>query len=40
MVRAEAERVGGRYRLGGAEEFRVVRYGGLMPWLERFGTKR
>jgi LmbE family N-acetylglucosaminyl deacetylase len=40
LVRAGAARTGERYRLGAAEEFRVVTYGGLEPLLERFGVRR
>ncbi len=39
LVRARAERVGARYGLGAAEEFRVVRFGGMHDLLERFGER-
>jgi LmbE family N-acetylglucosaminyl deacetylase len=40
MMRAESKRVGRRHGLDAAEEFRVVRCGGLTEWLERVGTKQ
>ena len=40
LLRASAGRVGDRYGLAAAEEFRVVRYGGLESLLERFGRRR
>lgn len=37
MLRAQAAQVGARYGLAAAEEFRVVRFGGLQRFLELFG---
>lgn len=39
LLRAGAARTGAQYGLDAAEEFRVVRFGGLIPWLEKFGTR-
>lgn len=38
LVRAGSRRTGERHGLDAAEEFRIVRFGGLEAWLERFGT--
>ena len=40
LVRAGGARTGERHGLPAAEEFRMVRFGGLGAWLERFGTPR
>lgn len=40
LVRGGSERTGARYGLAAAEEFRVVRFGGLGALLERFGVRR
>ena len=40
LVRGGAARTGARHDLAAAEEFRVVRYGGLEMWLDRHGTRR
>lgn len=40
LLRAGAARIGERHGLTAAEEFRMVRFGGLAAWLERFGTPR
>ena len=39
FVRGATTRTGARYGLAAAEEFRVVRFGGLMGLLERFGAR-
>ncbi len=39
MLRAGAEATGARYGLAAAEEFRVVRFGGMDALLEHFGTR-
>ena len=39
LLHANAERVGSRYGVGAAEEFRVVRFGGLAGWLDDHGTR-
>ena len=39
FVRGATTRTGARHDLPAAEEFRVVRFGGLMGLLERFGTR-
>jgi LmbE family N-acetylglucosaminyl deacetylase len=39
MLRADAQRVGAPHGLAAAEEFRMVRFGGLAPLLEAVGTK-
>ena len=40
LLRAGAARTGEHHGLAAAEEFRMVRFGGLGVWLERFGTPR
>jgi LmbE family N-acetylglucosaminyl deacetylase len=40
LLTASAGRVGDRHGLGAAEEFRMVRFGGLEPLLDRFGRRR
>jgi LmbE family N-acetylglucosaminyl deacetylase len=40
VVRAGSSAVGARHGLGAAEEFRVVRFGGMGALLERLGTRR
>lgn len=40
LLTASAGRVGALYGLGAAEEFRMVRFGGLEPLLDRFGRRR
>ncbi len=39
LVRAGSERVGATYGVAAAEEFRVVRFGGLSAMLDSFGTR-
>jgi hypothetical protein len=39
LVRAGAAQVGIRHGLDAAEEFRVVRFGGLQPLLDKIGTR-
>lgn len=39
MLRAGAARIGDRHGLEAAEEFRVVRFGGMEQMLERLGTR-
>lgn len=39
LLRSRAAEVGAPYGLGAAEEFRVVRFGGLAPLLELFGER-
>ena len=38
LVRAGSERVGSRYGIAAAEEFRVVRFGGMSALLDLMGT--
>jgi hypothetical protein len=40
LLRAATERVGAAHGLAAAEEFRVVRFGGLTELLEAVGTRR
>lgn len=40
MLHSDARSIGARHGLDAAEEFRVVRFGGLIPWLERSGNRR
>ncbi|KAI9009291.1 putative deacetylase LmbE-like domain-containing protein [Hyaloraphidium curvatum] len=40
LFRAGSERTGAKYELPAAEEFRVVRFGGLQGLLDMFGVKR
>jgi hypothetical protein len=40
LIRAGAARTGECHGLAAAEEFRMVRFGGLGAWLERFGVPR
>ena len=40
LLRGSAKAIGRKYELGAAEEFRVVRFGGLEGLLERFGRRR
>ncbi len=40
LIRAGAHRTGADHGLEAAEEFRVVRFGGLQALLDRFGTRR
>lgn len=37
LVRGAAERTGAEHGVAAAEEFRVVRYGGIAPFLEQYG---
>jgi LmbE family N-acetylglucosaminyl deacetylase len=39
LLRAGSERLGERYGLGAAEEFRIVTFGGMSDLLERFGAR-
>ena len=39
LIRGGARQVGGRHGLEAAEEFRVVRFGGLEGLLERHGRR-
>ena len=39
LVRGGAASTGARHGLAAAEEFRVVRFGGLLPLLEQFGVR-
>jgi N-acetylglucosamine malate deacetylase 1 len=40
LLRASSARTGARWGVDHAEEFRMVRFGGLEPLLERFGRRR
>lgn len=39
LMEAKSRRVGEPYGLAAAEEFRVVRYGGIEPWLQSHGRR-
>ena len=39
MLTDQAESIGKRYGIGKAEEFRVVRFGGMSALLEAFGER-
>ena len=39
LIRSRAEQCGQRHGIGAAEEFRVVRFGGLQSLLDRFGHR-
>lgn len=39
LLRAGAARTGAQYQISAGEEFRVVRFGGLTTWLDKYGIK-